>query len=440
MAAMSPVSTVVRAVADGIDMHGRGLSSPATLKAYMALKALLARNGEVLNAVVALEREAASQAEEAALARILAEQRVADDAEIVEAARKLLRALRHRRRTGIGGVRILGVPPEHDDAEYTVWYGTNRRPVDPSDAGKGYSARRDDSVHYGSCRVFVPKGHRFGSLGSSWWKRLFTGDDRLRLLRIEALESAGYWRTIAAHLETVERAGRQAVVFVHGYNVSFQKAALRAAQIGFDLKIRGAMAFFSWPSRGRLGPYLADAAAIEASEGAITDFLVDFADRSGANAVHIVAHSMGNRGVLRAVDRIAQQARKRSGKRFGQVMLAAADVDADLFRQLCAAYVQLAQRTTLYVSTRDRAVEASHWLHDFPRVGLMPPVFVAPGIDTVNVANVDLTRLGHGYVAEARSVLQDMHELIVRGAPPLQRFGLLPAEAPDGGRFWIIGA
>ena len=150
---------------------------------------------------------------------------------------------------------------------------------------------------------------------------------------------------------------------------------------------------------------------------------------------------MGNRGVLRAVDRMAQQARRRSKKkRFGQVILAAADVDADLFRQRCAAYVQLARRTTLYVSTRDLAVEASHWLYDFPRVGLMPPVLVAPGIDTVNVANVDLTRLGHGYVAGARSVLQDMHDLIARGAPPLQRFGLRPADAPDGGRFWIIGA
>ena len=30
----------------------------------------------------------------------------------------------------------------------------------------------------------------------------------------------------------------------------------------------------------------------------------------------------------------------------------------------------------------------------------MPPVLVVPGIDTINVANVDLTQLGHGYIAE----------------------------------------
>jgi hypothetical protein len=31
----------------------------------------------------------------------------------------------------------------------------------------------------------------------------------------------------------------------------------------------------------------------------------------------------------------------------------------------------------------------------------MPPTLVVPGIDTINVTNVDLTMLGHGYIAEA---------------------------------------
>jgi esterase/lipase superfamily enzyme/Lon protease-like protein len=327
------------------------------------------------------------------------------------------------------------------DTEYIVWYGTNRRPVDPADASKGYSAERDTVVHHGSCRVFVPSSHKIGSIGSPWWKRFLIGDDRLRLREVKSLGQENYWWAIASHLTMVSTNERHALVFVHGYNVSFEQAALRAAQIGFDLQVRGAMAFFSWPSRGRLGGYAADTASIEFSEDAITAFLVDFADRSGASTVHIIAHSMGNRGVLHAMDRIAQQARRRSKKkRFGQVILAAADVDAGVFRQRCAAYTRLAQRTTLYVTTRDLAIEASHWLYDFPRVGLMPPILVMPGIDTVNVTNVDLTRLGHGYVAEARSVLEDMHSLIARGEPPERRFGLRAANSAEGGRYWAIDA
>src|SRR4051794_40303716 len=64
-----------------------------------------------------------------------------------------------------------------------------------------------------------------------------------------------------------------------------------------------------------------------------------------------IAHSMGNRGVG-AVNRIAAKAQRRSGKPFGQVILAAAaaDVDADVFRQLSAAYAEVASRTTLHDS------------------------------------------------------------------------------------------
>src|SRR5262249_10158844 len=128
------------------------------------------------------------------------------------------------------------------------------------------------------------------------------------------------------HLASVNGDENFAVVFVHGYNVSFKEAALRAAQIGFDLSIQGAMAFFSSPSQGTLKGYFADAAAIEASENAITDFLVDFGNLSGAQTVHIIAHSMGSRAVLRALHRIAERARRRSKAKFGQIILAAADV------------------------------------------------------------------------------------------------------------------
>jgi hypothetical protein len=69
----------------------------------------------------------------------------------------------------------------------------------------------------------------------------------------------------------------------------------------------------------------------------------------------------------------------------------------------------------------------------------MPPTLVLPGIDTINVTDVDLTMLGHGYIADARAVLTDMHALITRGAPPDQCFGLRPTATDTGERFWLIG-
>lgn len=329
---------------------------------------------------------------------------------------------------------------EHKDT-YRVWYGTDRRPIHEKGVVTGYSNIRDSNIHYGFCNVFIPKSHKIGSIGSSLFKRLITlTDDRLKIIQLAEIPKNTFWLAVESHLRAHDPGTRSAIIFVHGYNVSFEEAALRAAQIGFDLSITGAMAFFSWPSQGTLDGYPADAATIEASEDHIANFMVEFAESSGAKTLHIIAHSMGNRGVLRAVNRIAATVKRRRKKQFGQVILAAADVDADVFRKLSGAYVKLAERTTLYVTTRDRAVEASRWLHDFPRAGLIPPALVIPGIDTINVANVDLSLLGHGYITGARDVLRDMYELLMHGAPPERRFGVKLVTDSVGASYWQIGA
>jgi esterase/lipase superfamily enzyme len=321
------------------------------------------------------------------------------------------------------------------DAEYVVWYGTNRKQIGADKAAVTYSAQRGQATSLGRCRVFIPRGHKMGSTGSSWWKRLVILDDRLRVLETEFLDEQAYWTSLQAKLSRVSDDDRSAVVFIHGYNVSFEGAAIRAAQIGFDLSIKGAMAFFSWPSQGELSGYLTDGAAIEASEDAIANFLVDFASRSGAKSVHVIAHSMGNRGLLRAVDRIVGRAGASGAAIFSQIILAAPDVDAGLFRGLCKAYGSAGERTTLYVSNKDLAVEAASWVYDFARAGFAPPIFVAPGIDTINVTNVDVSRLGHGYVAEARDVLMDIFRLIGDGAEPAKR-NLAQLNDESGSIYW----
>ena len=328
-----------------------------------------------------------------------------------------------------------------ENAEYTVWYATSRRPVDPASPLHGFTCEHDDRLHYGSCQVFVPKSHKIGSIGSPWWKRMQTmTDDRLKLMSVTGLPEDAFWASLARQLDACVVEERDAVVFVHGFNVTFEEAAIRAAQIGFDLQVKGAMAFFSWASRGQLGDYAADEAAIELDEEAIVDFLCKFATQTQAKRIHVIAHSMGNRLLLRAIDRIAADAGRRTGRRFGQFILAAPDVDARLFARLSAGYRAVTERTTLYVSMKDKAIEASGWLHDFPRAGLLPPVMIVEGIDTVNVTNADITRLGHGYVADCRAVLTDMHYVIHNAIPPQRRAGLRPAQDDLGRDYWLIGA
>jgi esterase/lipase superfamily enzyme len=333
--------------------------------------------------------------------------------------------------------------PEAADRDYPLWFGTNRRPVDTDNPASVFTAEDDQILHYGACSVTVPISHRIGSTGSPAWRRWLTGsDDRLKLVGLERLDPEAFWVAVRSALAERQVGSRDAVVFIHGFNVSFEEAALRAAQIGFDLNVRGIMAFYSWPSKGSSLPlhYTADEATIEASEPFLAEFLNRFAEDSSAERVHVIAHSMGNRGLLRSMQRIATHARRLQGPPFGHLVLAAPDIDTRVFRDLASVYVKVAARTTLYASSKDRALASSGIVHDHPRAGYTPPLTVIPAIDTVEVSNVDLTFLGHGYFAEARDLLHDLHDLLINDMPPERRMGLRVAVATDGERSWVIRA
>ena len=348
-------------------------------------------------------------------------------------------------RTWVGAEAMSkGIEPDQPDSPrlYPVWFGTDRRPNDPADLAKGFSNARaagEGAVYHGICKVAIPKSHKFASVGSSWWKRFLTlTDDRLQLKEIQPLDSAAFWTSARNALAQVERDERVGLVFIHGFRVTFEEAAIRAAQIGFDLKIPGITAFFSWPSKGRLSllDYTADEASIQASVPRISEFLVRFATQTNADRIHVLAHSMGNRGLLQAMQRIVADAAKLAKKPFRHVVFAAPDEDGEIFRDLAKAHANVSDHATLYVSSRDRAVKSSGLVHDAPRAGFVPPITLVDGVDTIEVSNVDLTLLGHGYYGAAEPVLYDMRDLLIHDTPPKSRARL--TGTPQG--YWRIDA
>ena len=344
----------------------------------------------------------------------------------------------------VQGVERGTSEPESAGVVFPVWFGTNRKPH-PHDHGfhGGFTGDRHSRVTHGRVEVYVPEAHRFGETGTAFWNRLLRfdlRDDRLRVQHVEPQVRDAFFAEIQAANVAARESGEtpQALFFLHGYNVTFEEAAIRAAQIGFDLKAPGATAFFSWPSRGSVTAYPADEASIEGSEQAITDFLVDFARNCGAAKVHVIAHSMGNRGLLRALQRIAANAETRGKVKFGQIFLAAPDVDRDLFLNLARLYPEHSERTTLYASSADLPVHLSAKLHDAPRAGYFAPYTVAAGIDTVAVPDFDIDLLGHSYFARAEALLHDMFDLIRRGAAPAMRQRISAGVDDDGTAFWKL--
>ena len=336
---------------------------------------------------------------------------------------------------------------EHDyllTRRYRVWYGTDRKPVQDFRATPCFGRDFDDNLHLGSVVVHVPRSHAFGQIGSSWLKRRFKTlvlgkeDDRLRIVEVESLGESDFRDAIGKEIQHWKR--RTALVFVHGYNVSFADAATRAAQIGFDLRVDGITAMFSWPSKGDTVPYWADEASVELAEDHFVKFIGLLAEVEGLEEVNILAHSMGNRLLLRTVHKLRDMRRAGALKApIGHILLAAADLTAAKFRQYAEVYRELAtRRVTSYAYDADKALMASRKLHDQPRVGLEPPLFVHPQVDTISVSELDLDLLGHSYIASAAPLLYDLVQLLhEHKAPPRTR--LEPATGGTGAH-WVLSA
>ena len=63
----------------------------------------------------------------------------------------------------------------------------------------------------------------------------------------------------------------------------------------------------------------------------IEGFLSDLADRSGAQNLYVIGHSMGTRGVTQAIRNLVAKRPELRG-RFRGIILAAPDIDAKVFR------------------------------------------------------------------------------------------------------------
>jgi esterase/lipase superfamily enzyme len=282
---------------------------------------------------------------------------------------------------GKGGCATL-TPGGH----YTLklFFGTDRqysRTSTPSDLFG--NQRSNGEISLGTCTVTIPATHRRGDLEvPAWW--VFTGrSDPSRYFQLESLQRLqvdAFRRTIGESLKGLTN--RDVLIFVHGFNTSFSDAALRTAQLAFDLNFDGIPAFYSWPSEGRLKSYLADQENVEWCVGHLTDFLAAVAAQPSVNKVHLIAHSMGSRAVARALTQPSLVSSSRR-PRFRELVFAAPDIDADLFRQFAPHFKSGAERVTIYASSEDSALKAAERLNHHERAGqTVPHVVTIDGIDT----------------------------------------------------------
>lgn len=326
------------------------------------------------------------------------------------------------------------VRPSTDEATgivaIPVFYGTDRARGDDTPAG--YYRGERGALAFGIAEVSVPtRGREVGELtGPSWWRFEFTADPARHVI-LKSVGALGRDVFVASLKDSLAAAdARDVLLFVHGYNVAFEDAARRAAQISVDLKFAGRTLLYSWASAADAKQYTVDESTIEWSRDHFEAFLQLALGEVGAREVHVIAHSMGNRAVANTLERIASWQLPAGAARLGQVVFAAPDIDRDRFVQLAAKFKGCARRCTLYASSRDVALLASKVVHGYPRAGEAgAALLVVDGVDTIDASLVDTSLVGlrHSYFGDKRSILNDMFNLISQQLAPEQRFDLQAA-------------
>lgn len=198
------------------------------------------------------------------------------------------------------------------------------------------------------------------------------------------------------------RAASDVLVYVHGFNVSWSEAVAGAAALQLMLNLpqhpRAAsdtestglgssrlpplgpvqVVLFSWPSDGRLLPFVSYRSDRTEAEGSgfalargllkLRDFLLTLRDESGVRlapcgrSIHLLCHSMGAYVLQNALDRLSAFTPGSTLPRlFDQILLCAPDVDDNaLERGQPMQYLhELARNVTVYHHPEDRAMQIS---------------------------------------------------------------------------------
>jgi esterase/lipase superfamily enzyme len=208
--------------------------------------------------------------------------------------------------------------------------------------------------------------------------------------------------------------GKKALIFVHGYNVSFEKAARRAAQISYDLEFDGVPIFYSWPSSGHLLDYKEDEIKSSLSVPQLRTFFEDIATHSSAKEIYVIAHSMGTRVTAYALSSLFTQ-NPSLRHRFKEIALMAPDIDAEIFKHdIAPKLITKNVNLTVYASSNDKALKLSELVHSgAQRLGdVIPSIVVIPGMESIDASDVKTDFIGHSYYGDATSVITDLYEVI----------------------------
>jgi esterase/lipase superfamily enzyme len=242
---------------------------------------------------------------------------------------------------------------------YSVLVATTRK----RDARLGtlFSGERAATADYAKVEVSVPPNHKPGEIE---WASTAPGNPNTDFV----VRQAGYLdgekafvAAVNAQLAARPRGSRKVMLFVHGYNTMFAEGLYRFVQIGHDAKAKGVPVLFTWASRGALTQYVYDTNSATAARDDL-ERTIRLLLASNAEQVNIMAHSMGNWVTVEALRQIKISGKAEGMQKFGNLILAAPDIDIDVFKAQMHRFGKPAKPFFIVLSKDDKALGASNFI------------------------------------------------------------------------------
>lgn len=279
------------------------------------------------------------------------------------------------------------------------------------EAGAASETGNDGQTRDSLQMIGAPPDHKIGQLE----RPSIGAADPLKhfaLLSRRGLDEAGFQNELASHLSGRTGSNRDILLYVHGFNTSYDESRFRVAQIVEDGRFGGVPVLFTWPSTNNLLDYGAAKESATVSRDALAKLIAQLTETPGVGRVHILAHSMGAWLTMEALRQDALSGSPALAEKLGDVMLAAPDIDLNVFRQQLARLD--ASHVFVLVASNDRALSLSRTLAgDRPRLGALNPHNVADreALTALGVRVYDLSReadffVGHGAYANAPDALR----------------------------------
>ena len=226
------------------------------------------------------------------------------------------------------------------------------------------------------------------------------------------------WLDKEEFLERITAADSDVVLFVHGFNMSFDESLEIALRMVQRARVQAIPVAYTWPSKAKVSAYGIDYDRNEWTIDHLKDFIEDLVHALPEGKVlHIVAHSMGNRAVLGALvhANLPEQ-------RLGQLVMIAPDVDAEIFKDTVVRSGPFSRRT-LYVSNQDLALRAAGWLRPgFPRAGDARKQYVViKEMDTIDVSPLKGGRIGHSVYEYSQLMFDDLGAVLNNEVPAARK-------------------